>query len=180
MEREKPAISLGGQDDPNSSYMYGGTNGEGEPIYGTALMASGPVAFKHEPSAGDDSVTVFVDIGESGNEFDDLIIPSLKHRLLNYDILTTPGKFFTARGTLLDGTTEGILQGLVNDNHGEHHLARIATLIVPGIGRNFFSVKSATKKVVGFIFDFDNLRLDPASPSHFVQKMTTSTLWCLT
>ena len=31
---------------------------------------------------------------------------------------------------------------------------------MPGIGRNLFSVKSATKKVVVSIFDFDNPRLE--------------------
>ena len=55
---------------------------------------------------------------------------------------------------------EGILQGFVTENHEEQHLARIATRIVSGIGRNFFSVKSATKKVVASIFDFDNPRLE--------------------
>ena len=61
---------------------------------------------------------------------------------------------------MLDGTAQGILQGLVTNNHGEQHLARIAILIVPGIGRNIFSVKSATKKGIVSIFDFDNFRLE--------------------
>ena len=123
VEREKPAISLGGQDEPDLSYMYGGIDGEGEPVCGTALMASGPAAFKHKPSAGDDSVTVLVDSGASGHYFDDLIISSLKHRLLSYVLLTTPRKILTGGGALLAGTAEGILQGLVTDNHGEQHLA---------------------------------------------------------
>ena len=160
MEREKPAISLGGQDEPDLSYMYGRTDNEGEPLYGTALMASGPAAFKHKPSAGDDSVTVLVNSGASGRYFDDLIIVSLKHRLLNYVLLITPCKILTAGGAFLDGTAEGILQGLLTDNHGEQHLARIAILIVPGIGRNLFPVKSAMKKGVVSIFDFDNPRLE--------------------
>ena len=160
MEREKPTISLGGQDEPDLSYMYGGTDGEGEPLYSTAVMSSGPAAFKHKPSADDGSVTVLVDSGASGHYFDDLIIPSLKHRLLNYLLLTTPRKILIAGGALLDGTTEGILQGLVTENHGEQHHARIAILIVPGIGRNLFSVKSATKKSVVSILDFDNPRLE--------------------
>ena len=126
VEREKPAISLGGQDESDLSYMFGGTDGEGETLYGTGLMTSGPVAFKHKPSAGDDSVTVSVDSGAPGHYFDDLIIPSLKHRLLNYVLVTTPRKIVTAGGALLDGTAEGILQGLVTDNHGEQHLARIS------------------------------------------------------
>ena len=127
MEREKPAISLGGQDEPDLSYMYRGTDGEGEPLYGTAPMASEPAAFKHTPSAGGDSVTVSVDSRASGHYFDGLIIPSLKHRLLNYVLLTTPRKILTAGGALLDGTAEGILQGLVTDNRGEQHLARIVS-----------------------------------------------------
>ena len=160
MEREKPAISLGGQNEPYFSYIHGGGDCEREPLYGTVLMASRPAAFKHKPSAGDDSVAVLVDSGACGHYFDGLTIPSLKHRLLNYVLLTTPRKILTAGGALLDGTAEGILQGLVTDNHGEQHLARIAIFIVPGIGRNLFSVKSAAKKGVVSIFDFDNPRLE--------------------
>ena len=74
VERE-PAISLGGQDELDLPYMYGGTNGEGEPPYGTALMASGPAASKHKPSVGDDSVTVLEGSEASGHCFNDLIIP---------------------------------------------------------------------------------------------------------
>ena len=159
VKREKPVILLGGHDEPDLSNMYGGTDGEGEPLYRTALMASGPAAFKHKPSAGDDSVTVLVGSGAFGHYFD-LIIPSLKHCLLNYVLFTTPRKILTAGGDLLDGTAEGILQGLVTDNHREHYLALIAILMVPGIGRSLFSVKSATKNGVVSIFDFGNLRLE--------------------
>ena len=158
-DREKPVIYLGGQDEPDLSYMYGGTDGEGEPLYGTALMASGPVAFKHKPSAVDNSVTVLVNRA-SGDYLADLIIPSLKHRLLNYVLLAMPRKILPAGGPLLDRTDGGILQGLVTDNHGEQHRAWVAILIVPGIGRDPFSVKSSTKRGVVSIFDFDNPRLE--------------------
>ena len=83
VELEKPAISLGWQDEPDLFYMYEGMDGEGEPLYGAVLKASGPAAFKHKPSAGDDNVTVLVDSGASGHYFSSLIIPSFKHRLLN-------------------------------------------------------------------------------------------------
>ena len=160
MEREKPAISLGGQNEPDLSYVYGVTGGEGEPLYGTTLTALGPAGFKHKPSADDNSVTVLVNSGASGHYFDGLIISSLKHHLLNYVLLTTPRNILTAGGALLDRKAEGILQGIVTDNHGEQYLARIATFIVPGIGRNLSSVKSATKKGVISIFNFDNPRLE--------------------
>ena len=91
---------------------------------------------------------------------DDLIVPRLKYRLLNYVNLTTQGKVLTSGGALLNGMAEGILQGLVTEHHEEQHLARIATLIVSGIGRKFFSVKSATKRDVVSISDFDNPRLE--------------------
>ena len=125
---------------------------------GTTLMASGPAAFKHKPSVGDSSVTVLVASGTSGHYFDDLIIPSLKHRLLNYVLLTTSRKILTDEGALLNDTAEGVLQGFVTDNHEEQHLAGIANLVVLDIGRNLFSVNSATKKDVVSIFDFDNPR----------------------
>ena len=98
--------------------------------------------------------------GASGHYFDDLIIPSLKHRLVNNVVLTTPRNTLTAGEALLDGTAEGILQGLVTDDHEEQHLARIIVLIVPGIGYNLFYVKSATKRGVVSIFDFNNPRLE--------------------
>ena len=87
-------------------------DGEGELLYGTALMTSEPAASKHKASAGDDSVSVLVDSGASGHYLDDLITPSVKHRLLNYVLLTTPRKILTAGGALLDGTAEGMLKGL--------------------------------------------------------------------
>ena len=103
-------------------------------------MASRPAAFKQKPSAGNDSVNVVVGSGASGHYFDDLIIPRHKHRLVNNVVLTTPRNILTAGGALLDGTAEGILQGLVTDNHEEQHLAWIVVLIVPGIGYNLFYV----------------------------------------
>ena len=129
-EREKPANSLDGQEEPDLSYTYGETDSE------------------------------VLDSGASSHYLDDLIIPSLKYRLLKYVLLTTPRKILTAGGALLDGTAEGILQGLVTDDHAEQHLARIDILIVPGIGRNLLSFKSATKKGVVSIFAFDNPRLE--------------------
>ena len=67
VECEKPAISLGGHDEPDLSYMCGGGDGEGEPLYGTILIESRPAAFKRKPSADDDSVNVLVDSESSGH-----------------------------------------------------------------------------------------------------------------
>ena len=97
-----------------------------------------------------------MDSGASGHYFDDPIVPSLKHRLLNYVLLTTTRNIINAGGALLGGMAEGILQGLVTDNHGEYSSLRglLSSLC------NLFSGKSTTKKGVVSIFDFDKPRLE--------------------
>ena len=182
VEREKPAISLGGQDEPDLSYMYGGTDDEVEPPYGNALMSSAPAAFKHMPRAGDDSVAVLVDSGASGHYFDDLIIPSLKHRLLNYILLTTPRKVSHCRRCLAGRP------GRRDTSRPRHRQSRGTTSCVDcyphcvWLRAQLSSVKSTTKKGASFPFSTSTTPgwSYPASPSHFVQKMTASTLWCLT
>ena len=64
-----------------------------------------------------------------------------------------PRTILTAGGALLDGTEVGILQGFITDDYGEHHLARIAIVMVCGIGRNMFSVKQQRKEIMILIFD---------------------------
>ena len=61
---------------------------------------------------------------------------------------------------LLDGSGEGILQGVITDNYGNDHLVRVPILVVPTIGRNLFSVKTATRNVIVSIFDRENPRLE--------------------
>ena len=142
-ERAKPAISLGGQEKPDFSYMYGTTDGEGEQLYDTALMASRPAEIERKPYVNGNVDAVLVDRGASGHYFDDLVIPELKHRIQDYTSLCTPHAILTAGESLLGDTPDGVLQGLITDDYGEQHLARFAILIVSGIGRNLFSVKTA-------------------------------------
>ena len=101
-----------------------------------------------------------VDSGASGCCFDDLIILYVKHRVRDYTSLSTPRTILTAGGTLLEGTAEGVLQGLITNDYEEQQLARIAILIVPGIGRNLFSVKTAARKGNVSIIDVNKLTLE--------------------
>ena len=85
-------------------------------MYGTVLIVPEPAALRHMLSAGDDSFTVLVDSGASSHFFDDLIIPSLKHRMLNYVFSSHYATQNShCRRALLDGTGEGIQQGLVTE-----------------------------------------------------------------
>ena len=116
--------------------MYGGTDGESEPIYGMAPMESKLAEIERKLHESGNAVTVLVDSGASGHYFDNLIIPELKHRLQGYISLSTPRTILTARGALLDGTAERVLQGLITNHYGEQHLARTAIPISFGIGCN--------------------------------------------
>ena len=100
-----------------------------------------------------------VDSGASDHFFDDAIIRDLKHCLQGYAHLATPRKILTARGTLLDVTAEGVLQGLIAD-YGNQILVRVDTAVVPGMGHNLFSVITAAKKGIVIIFGHENSRLE--------------------
>ena len=140
--------------------MYGGTDAEGEPLYGLAPTESKPAEIERKQHERGNVATVLVDSGASGQYFDDLVIPKLKHCLRDYTSLSTPRTILTAGGALLDGSAEGVLQGLIADDYREQHLARIAILIVSGIGRNLFLVKTAARKGVVSIFDANKPRLE--------------------
>ena len=98
-EQAKPAISFGGQEKSEFSYMYGGTDGEGKPLYGKAPTESEPAEIERKPHERGNVVTVLVDSGASGHCFDDLIIPELKHRLQDYTSLSTPRMILTSWGS---------------------------------------------------------------------------------
>ena len=73
--------------------------------------------------------------------------------------LTVPRKILTARGFLLDGTSEGLLQELITDEYGNPHLVRVGA-VVSGIGSNLYSVKAAVSKDIASIVDIENPRLE--------------------
>ena len=64
------------------------------------------------------------------------------------------------RGHQLEGAGEGLLRGDNIDAQGVQRLIQISVLIMPGSGRNLFSVKQASLNGVVSIFDKYNLRLE--------------------
>ena len=54
---------------------------------------------------------------------------------------------------MLNGSAEGVLQGLIIDDSGNQILIRVDIVVVPGIRRNLFSVMAATKNGIITIFD---------------------------
>ena len=134
------------------------TNDE-EPVE-KALGVSPSVAVTSEDSVNYNLAPLMVDSRASGHYFDDAIIRDLKHRLQDYVHLTTPRKILTAGGAMLDGTPEGVLQGLATNGNGNQIFVRVDIVVVPGIGRNLFSVMTAPKKGIATIFDYENPKLE--------------------
>ena len=94
-----------------------------------------------------------MDNGASGYYFDNAIIRDLKHRLQYYVHFAMPRKLLTTRGAVLDGTAEGMLQGIVTDDYRNQIPVRVDIVVNPVIGRNPFSVMTAVKKDIVTIFD---------------------------
>ena len=76
-----------------------------------------------------------------------------------------PGVGYTAiyhncRGHQLEAAGQGLLRGHIIDAQGVQRLIQISMLIVPGLGRNLFSVKQASRNGVVSIVDKYNPRLE--------------------
>ena len=125
-----------------------------------ALVASSSVANAFEDSVNSNLATLMVASGASGHYFDDDIIRDIKNRLQGYVYVTTPCKILTAEEAMLNGTAEGVLQGLVTDENDNQIPVRVDIVVVPGIGRNLFSVMTAAKKSIATIVDYEDPRLD--------------------
>ncbi|CAM9557503.1 unnamed protein product, partial [Sphacelaria rigidula] len=54
----------------------------------------------------------------------------------------------------------GLLRGHIRDGEGVKRLVRLSFLVAPGLGRNLFSVKQATRNCVVSIFETNNPRLE--------------------
>ena len=125
-----------------------------------ALMASSSVAVTFKDSVNSNLVTIMVDSGASGRYINDAIIQDLKRRLQDYVHLTTPHKIPTVGGALLNGTEEGVLQGIVTDDNVNQFWFGVDIVLVLGIERNLFSVMTVAKKGIATIFDYENPKLE--------------------
>ncbi|CAM9166972.1 unnamed protein product, partial [Sphacelaria rigidula] len=100
-----------------------------------------------------------VDSGASEHYCDDTFILGLRHKFYNDQELAISRKI-TAGGHQLAGVGKGLLRGHIKDDGRIKRLVQISCLVVPGLGRNLFSVKQATKKGVVSIFEINNPRLE--------------------
>ena len=86
-------------------------------------------------------------------------------------MLDVSRKISTAGGGGLNGTAQGVLRGHVIDGKGVRRLIQLSCLIVPGLGRNLFSVKQTARNGVVSIFDVTNPRLEAHNHTFPLQEL---------
>ena len=143
------------------------TNTSGQPeTFGGITNVEDELALAVVPAAekwnrGSNSlVSVMVDSGASGHNFEDALFPGLRYRLHNYQECAIRRYITTAGGHQLEGAGQGLLRGHIIDAQRVQRLIQISVLIVPGLGRNLFSVKQGSRNGVVSIFDKYNPRLE--------------------
>ena len=117
-----------------------------------------------------------MDSGASGHYFDDATIPGFRDRLEEYKVLDVPRKIATDGRGELNGIAQGELRGHVVDDKGVRRLIQLSCLIVPGLGRNLFSVKQAARNGVVSIFHMNKDLRRTNSRFHFKRCGPMSTL----
>ena len=87
-------------------------------------------------------------------------------------VLDVPRKLSTTGvGGGLNGTAQGVLRGHVIDGKGVRRLIQLSCLIVPGLGRNLFSVKQTARNDVVSIFNMTNPRLETHNHTFPLQEL---------
>ena len=121
--------------------------------FGTSFMVtSTPLQCTDNP-LNESSITVMVDSGSSEHFLDPFLITGLQNRMMGHKALDEPHKIFTAGDHVLEGFGTGTVHGTVKDGHGRKTAINFSAFVVPGLGRNLFSVHTAVTKGVVTVFD---------------------------
>ena len=123
------------------------------------MVTSTPLQCTYNPLSGS-SITVMVDSGSSEHFLDPFLIPGLQNRMMDFKALDESHKIFTAGDHVLEGIGTGTVHGTVNDGHGCKTTINFSAFVVPGLGRNLFSVHTAVTNGVVTVFDSVNPRFE--------------------
>ena len=109
----------------------------------------------------DNLLAIDVDSGASEHYFDDT--PGLRGRLSEYEVLEEPRIIATAGKHQLEGDATGVITGTITDKAGVKKPLKIPIAVVPGLGRNLFSVPQAALQGVITTFTADASRIETDS-----------------
>ena len=148
-----PSQAARGQDEHVPFDLFG--------AFGTSFMvASTPLQCMDNSLNGSSITVMMVDSGSSEHFLDPFLIPGLPNRMMDYKALDEPHKIFTAGDHVLEGMGTGTVHGTVKDGHGRKTAINFSAFVVPGLGRNLFSVHTAVTKGVVTVFDSVNPRFE--------------------
>ena len=145
----------------NSFYIRMAKNTHGQPeVFGGvtsteygSVLTIGPTA-RPRTRYSNDPVNVLVDSGDD-------IIPGFRDRVEEYKALDERRKISTAGGGAIEWHCAGSAPGRRGrQQRNMRRLIKLSCLIVPGLGRNLFSVKQVARNGVESIFDITNPSLE--------------------
>lgn len=129
--------------------------------FGASYMTTSPALAASGPGPGS-QITMMVDSGASEHFLDPLLIPGLRGLMSDYCSLDVPHKIVTAGQYVLEGIAKGTVRGHVIDVSGRENLFAFPAIVVPGLGRNLFSVAMSSTAGVVAVFDSVQPRLEIA------------------
>ena len=144
------------------------------------MVTSTPLQCTDNPLNGS-SITVTVDSGSSEHFLDPFLIPGLQNHMMDYNALDEPHKIYTAGDHVLEGLGTGNVHRTVKDGYGRKIASNFSAFVVPGLGRNLFSVHTAVTKGEVTVFDSVNpqfeignivIPLKPSSPPNNLYSFT--------
>ena len=96
---------------------------------------------------------MMVDSGASGHFLDPFLIPGLRGLMRDYCSLAVSHKIVTAGQYVRECIPTGTVCGHVTDVSGVKRLVAFPAVVVPGLGRNLFSVAMSSASGVATLFD---------------------------
>ena len=101
-----------------------------------------------------------VDSGTAEHFLGPFLIPGLQNGMMDFKALDEPHKIFTAGDHVLGGIGKATVHGNIKDGRRRKTAIDFSAFVVPGLGRNLFSVHTAVTKGVVTVFDSVNPRFE--------------------
>ncbi|CAM9708118.1 unnamed protein product [Ascophyllum nodosum] len=147
-----PSQAARGQDEHVPFDLFG--------AFGTSFMVMSTSLQCTDNPLNGSSIAVMVNSGYSEHFLDPFLIPGLQYRMMDYKALDEPQKIFTAGDHVIEGIGTSTVHGTVEDDHGRKTAINFSAFVVPGLGRNLFSVHTTVTKGVVTVFDSVNPRFE--------------------
>ena len=118
-------------------------------------------------------IRLLVDSGASDNYVDPYLTPALQSSMGDCKLLPVPHTIVATGQNLLEGVVTGTLHGTVTDEGGHKQPISFHAVVVPGLGKNLFSVTTAMTKGIAALCRPANPRLEKGGIVLPMQQLST-------